>query len=99
MNSRYVPAIEKPCPMKWENMQGDEKRRFCEHCQLHVHNLSAMSPEERRETLAPGPEHRCISYVAAPNVVPVKAANWNALQSPSWWRRMTASILLAISAF
>jgi hypothetical protein len=33
-------------------MAGDSKRRFCEHCQLHVHNLSEMTASERRRFLA-----------------------------------------------
>jgi hypothetical protein len=98
MNSRYVPAIEKPCPMKWDDMKGDEKRRYCEHCHLHVHNLSAMTPQEQRETLSPGPDRRCISYVAPPAAVPVNVAKWESLQSPLWWRRRAAAVLLAISA-
>lgn len=63
MKTNLVPAIEKPCPVKWESMVGDEKRRFCEHCQLHVHNLSAMTTSERDDVLAPGSERKCISYL------------------------------------
>ena len=34
------------CPADWEAMEGDETKRFCSHCQKHVHNLSAMTREE-----------------------------------------------------
>lgn len=84
--------------MKWEEMKGDDKRRYCEHCQLHVHNLSAMSLHEQRETLAPESGPRCISYISRPDAVPVDPARWQALQSPSWWRRMATAMLLAVSA-
>ncbi|MDI1312133.1 hypothetical protein [Prosthecobacter sp.] len=63
MKPNFVPAIENPCPVKWESMVGDEKRRYCEHCQLHVHNLSAMTAAERNEALAPSSEQKCISYL------------------------------------
>lgn len=41
-------------------MTGDSKRRFCEHCQLHVHNLSEMSAVERTQIL--GAENKCVTY-------------------------------------
>src|ERR1700759_5653562 len=34
--------VRTPCPKQWAEMRGDSKTRFCDHCQLHVHNLSAM---------------------------------------------------------
>lgn len=43
--------IAAPCPMKWEDMAGDDKRRFCHHCQLHVHNFSAMTEDEAENLL------------------------------------------------
>jgi hypothetical protein len=38
--------VASPCPMDWDRMVGDEKRRFCEHCGLHVHNTTAMTQQE-----------------------------------------------------
>ncbi len=38
--------IASPCPERWEDMRGDDKRRFCGRCELHVHNLSAMTARE-----------------------------------------------------
>src|SRR5881394_4255743 len=40
------------CPKRWDDMSGDAKQRFCDHCQLHVHNLSAMSTGEREQFIA-----------------------------------------------
>lgn len=76
MNSRFVPKIEKPCPANWDEMKGDEKRRFCEHCQLHVHNLSAMTPQEQRRVLTEKSDHTCISYVTRPDSIPVSPQDW-----------------------
>jgi hypothetical protein len=38
--------IASPCPVAWEDMTGDERRRFCRHCNLHVYNLADMSRAE-----------------------------------------------------
>ena len=35
--------IENPCPADWNAMTGDDRSRFCAHCQKHVHDLSQMS--------------------------------------------------------
>src|SRR5438105_3547467 len=42
--------IAAPCPMSWARMDGNETRRYCDSCRLHVHDLSAMTAEEA-ETL------------------------------------------------
>ena len=44
--------IASPCPMRWDDMQGDDRKRFFGECRLHVYNLSAMSgkPSGRRRT-------------------------------------------------
>ncbi len=39
-------SIPTPCPMEWEHMPGDERRRFCESCGKHVYDLTTMSPDE-----------------------------------------------------
>jgi hypothetical protein len=35
--------IASPCPITWEQMGGDERVRFCDHCQLNVYNLSSLN--------------------------------------------------------
>ncbi len=40
-------TIPTPCPMDWDRMPGDDRRRYCSACGKHVYNLSAMRPEER----------------------------------------------------
>jgi len=32
--------------MRWEDMKGDNKQRFCQSCNLHVHNFAALSQSE-----------------------------------------------------
>ncbi len=45
-------TIPAPCPMDWDRMPGDDRRRFCEACGKHVHDLTAMRPDERAALLA-----------------------------------------------
>ncbi len=56
--------ISQPCSMDWNAMSGDDKRRFCEHCGCHVHNLSALTAAEQKRFAEKNPERECITYVA-----------------------------------
>lgn len=38
--------IAAPCSAPWDQMEGDERVRFCGECKKHVYNLSAMSRRE-----------------------------------------------------
>src|SRR5260370_34551316 len=44
--SRDTVQITKPCPVSWESMPGDDRKRFCHQCHLHLYNLSALSRAE-----------------------------------------------------
>ena len=44
--------IASPCPALWSEMAGDDRSRFCQSCQLTVHNLSAMTNDEAQSLLA-----------------------------------------------
>ena len=45
------------CDVKWEDMKGDDERRFCDRCEHHVHNLIGKSEEEVKDIVdALGPE-------------------------------------------
>lgn len=56
------PALSFNCPKLWEQMEGDEKMRFCDVCQKNVHNLSMLNAGERRELLARPGEMPCVAY-------------------------------------
>jgi len=38
--------VATPCPARWEDMAGDDRARFCRHCQKHVYNFSSMTATE-----------------------------------------------------
>ena len=49
--SRTISLIQRvqiasPCTASWDQMQGDDKSRFCAQCKLNVYNLSAMTEDE-----------------------------------------------------
>ena len=44
--------IPRPCPARWDDMQGDDRVRFCGSCQKNVYNLSALSRGEAMKLVA-----------------------------------------------
>ncbi len=44
-------SIASPCKADWNEMVGDERVRFCLHCEKNVYNLSSMSREGAEELL------------------------------------------------
>lgn len=39
-------SIAAPCSASWDEMSGDDRIRFCSHCQQNVYHLSGMSREQ-----------------------------------------------------
>ena len=74
--------VEAPCPKRWEDLSGDSKRRFCEQCQLHVHNLSAMTADEREHFVGESGGRQCISYELRPDGSMVTPSRWTWLLQP-----------------
>jgi hypothetical protein len=87
--------IAKPCPKNWNEMSGDAKRRFCEHCQLHVHNLSAMSERERGEFVAESGGKACIAYELRGDGSMVTPSRWSWLFAPLRRFQQAGTALLA----
>lgn len=52
--------VASPCTADWNQMQGDERTRFCEPCGKNVHNLSAMSFDEAEAFLRQLTGEACI---------------------------------------
>jgi hypothetical protein len=44
--------IATPCPVSWDEMIGDNRVRFCDHCQLNVYNISELSELEAQTLIA-----------------------------------------------
>jgi len=60
-------AVSNPCPADWNEMPGDRKGRFCQHCQKTVHNLSAMSRNEAERLVCQAAGSLCVRYAVAPD--------------------------------
>jgi hypothetical protein len=39
-------TVVAPCPIGWEKLAGDDRVRFCGHCQQHVYNVSNLTMKE-----------------------------------------------------
>lgn len=87
-----VPIVQ-PCPKSWEGMSGDDKRRFCGECRLHVHNLSAMTRGEREKFVTDARGRTCISYELKPDGAMVTASRWSRL--PFYRAVLSAAAALA----
>jgi len=44
-------TVASPCPVAWGDMTGDERKRFCNKCNLNVYNLSAMTKAEAESVI------------------------------------------------
>jgi hypothetical protein len=62
--------IKSPCPADWDAMSaaaGDAKSRFCQHCQKHVHDLSAMPRAAAERLVCQNAGNLCIRMSLAPD--------------------------------
>src|SRR5258705_4584695 len=54
--------ISSPCTADWDSMIGNDQIRFCQHCQLSVHNLSQISDKQLRRLIAKTQSRLCVRY-------------------------------------
>jgi len=68
MNPTSAPVLDSlriasPCTADWAAMTGDDKKRFCAQCKLHVHDLSAMTSDEAMALLrSAGQGRTCVRF-------------------------------------
>jgi len=55
-------AVTSPCTQDWDSMIGNDRVRFCEHCSLHVHNISAMTRAEAMRLAHRSHGRLCVRY-------------------------------------
>ncbi len=61
-NSKLHLRIATPCKAPWENMDGDERVRFCRECNRNVYNLSAMTDAEARRVVSEREGRLCVRF-------------------------------------
>ena len=51
-----------PCSADWDNMFGDNRKRFCNQCNLNVYNLSGMSRTEAEDLIRRSEGRLCVRF-------------------------------------
>ncbi len=59
--------IVSPCSVDWDSMTGNKQVRFCEHCKLHVNNLSEMTKKEAMRLVRRSKGRVCVRYHQHPD--------------------------------
>lgn len=59
-----IPA---PCDADWDSMTGNDQVRFCEHCSLHVNDLSSMTRRKAMDFVARSEGRVCVRFIQKPN--------------------------------
>jgi hypothetical protein len=64
--SQHVPLdvieIETPCAKPWNEMSGDDRTRFCDHCHKQVFDVSAMPREEAERLVCEKAGSMCVRF-------------------------------------
>ena len=59
--------IPKPCDADWDSMIGNDEVRFCEHCSLHVTDLSSLKRKDAMDLVARSQGRLCVRFIQKPN--------------------------------
>ena len=54
--------IASPCSADWNEMYGDERKRFCGECKLNVYNLSGMTRNEAERLVTNAEGRLCVRF-------------------------------------
>lgn len=73
--------------MKWDDMHGDERERFCAQCNRSVVNLSRLNAAERAALLASAaPGRLCVAYYQRLTAAPAAIPSEKKLPRAALWR-------------
>ncbi|HEY0320961.1 MAG TPA: ankyrin repeat domain-containing protein [Pyrinomonadaceae bacterium] len=59
--------IKSPCASDWDSMVGNDVVRFCQHCNLNVHDLSLMTRQEALALVRNSNGRLCLRYIRRPD--------------------------------
>lgn len=67
-NKSFIDSVKvgSPCSENWDEMQGNDKARFCSHCTKHVNNISEMTQKEATRMVRASDYNICIRYKVDP---------------------------------
>lgn len=69
-NFRDHIKIESPCDADWDSMVGNDRVRFCEHCNLTVNDIDNFTSKELRRLLLTSRGRICFRYRQPPVALP-----------------------------
>ncbi len=58
--------VKSPCSQNWNAMKGGDKIRFCEHCNLSVNNISAMTRKQALRLARQSNGEICVRHIKNP---------------------------------
>ena len=92
--------VASPCREDWDEMRGNDKVRFCSHCEKSVNNISEMTPKEAIRLARRSNGNICIRYRVDPATkAPVFASRFHQLtRSPLAATGVVAATLALSSA-
>lgn len=102
--------IASPCTMKFSEMKGDERRRFCSQCKLNVFNLSALTRAEATALVTTAEGRTCVTLFRRPDGTVLTsdcrgfgqnfAAQFNRFERTMGWATVAAVLsAVAIASF
>lgn len=59
--------FEYQCDKEWDEMQGGDRRRYCDSCDKHVHHISGMTKERALKFLEERNWQVCVDFFADPD--------------------------------
>ena len=62
MRELGVVKIASPCKANWDEMKGDEVKRFCARCQKNVYHLSKLTADDARTLLFQSEGKLCVRF-------------------------------------
>ena len=54
--------IASPCSANWDEMFGDDRKRFCGECKLNVYNLSNMNRQDAENLIINSEGRLCVRF-------------------------------------
>ena len=54
--------VASPCTVQWEEMAGNSRIRFCDHCRRNVYDISELSKQEAEDLIKAKEGQLCVQY-------------------------------------
>lgn len=101
-DDRVELHIAEPCSKSWDELTGDDARRYCSKCELHVIHGSALTRDEAIRLVQGSSERVCMSFEVGENGAlrfrPEPRAAVTPLVRNSLWRASASAAVLAACA-